>query len=88
MYFSGMFNSDFCIFLNSFSLPNQETVRLVYYVYLIYVLALSSNVMGALFYFLFAGGGFGLMFLSIIQLILFTPCAFLLWFRPVYKAFR
>uniref|UniRef100_A0A914LTF4 Secretory carrier-associated membrane protein n=3 Tax=Meloidogyne TaxID=189290 RepID=A0A914LTF4_MELIC len=66
----------------------QETVRLVYYVYLIYVLALSSNVMGALFYFLFAGGGFGLMFLSIIQLILFTPCAFLLWFRPVYKAFR
>lgn len=66
----------------------QETVRLVYYVYLVYVLALVANVIGSLFYFVFAGGSFGLLFLAIIQLLLFTPCAFLFWFRPVYKAFR
>lgn len=26
--------------------------------------------------------------LSILWLILFTPCAFLCWYRPIYKAFR
>ncbi|KAI6182460.1 CPL domain containing protein [Aphelenchoides bicaudatus] len=66
----------------------QETVRLVYYVFLVYTLALTINVVASLFYFLFAGGGLGIFFLSCIQLILFTPCAFLFWFRPVYKAFR
>jgi hypothetical protein len=34
---------------------------------------------------LFADGSIGHMFLSIIQLGIFTPCAYLLWFRPVYK---
>ncbi|KAI1715366.1 SCAMP family domain-containing protein [Ditylenchus destructor] len=53
----------------------QETVRLVYYVYLTYVLALVVNVIASLFYMLFA-------------VVLFTPCSFLFWFRPVYKAFR
>lgn len=66
----------------------QETVRLVYYVYLVYVLALVANVVASLLSMLFAAGGFGLMFLAVIQLILFTPCSFLFWFRPVYKAFR
>ncbi|KAG8144934.1 putative Secretory carrier-associated membrane protein [Naja naja] len=32
-----------------------------------------------------AGSNFGM---SILWLILFTPCAFLCWYRPVYKAFR
>jgi len=66
----------------------QETVRMVYYVYLVYVLALVLNLVGALFYKLFAEGSFGLLFLAIVQLLFFTPCAFLFWFRPVYKAFR
>lgn len=31
------------------------------------------------------GVGFGL---SILWLILFSPCSFLCWYRPIYKAFR
>lgn len=66
----------------------QETVRLVYYVFLVYSLALVLNVIASLFYYLFAGGSIGILFLSIIQVILFTPCSFLFWFRPCYKALR
>jgi hypothetical protein len=67
----------------------QETVRLVYYVYLIYVVALLTNVFASLFYFIFtSNGSIGVFFLSIIETILFTPCSFLFWFRPLYKAFR
>ncbi|KAI6181979.1 Secretory carrier-associated membrane protein [Aphelenchoides fujianensis] len=66
----------------------QETVRLIYNVYLVYVLALTVNVVASFFYMLMAGGGIGILLLSVIQLVLFTPCAFLFWFRPVYKAFR
>ncbi|CAJ0573861.1 unnamed protein product, partial [Mesorhabditis spiculigera] len=66
----------------------QKTVTLVYYVFLIYVLALFVNVVTSLFYVLFAKGTIGTLFLAIIQLVLFSPCAFLFWFRPVYKAFR
>lgn len=66
----------------------QETVKTVYYAYLAYVLALVVNAIASLFYFLFANGGIGIFFLSLIQLGLFSPCAFLFWFRPVYKAFR
>lgn len=66
----------------------QETVRLIYNVYLVYILALATNLVGAIFFMLFAAGGIGLLFLSIVELGIFTPCAYMLWFRPVYKAFR
>uniref|UniRef100_A0A914BW09 Secretory carrier-associated membrane protein n=2 Tax=Acrobeloides nanus TaxID=290746 RepID=A0A914BW09_9BILA len=66
----------------------QEIVRFVYYVYLIYVLALVANVASSLFYMLFASGGLGILLLAIIQTIILSPCSFLFWFRPVYKAFR
>lgn len=66
----------------------QRTVTLVYYVFLTYVLALLINVIASLFYMLFGGGDIGIFLLAIIQILLFTPCSFLFWFRPVYKAFR
>ncbi|CAJ0930026.1 unnamed protein product, partial [Mesorhabditis belari] len=66
----------------------QKTVTIVYYVFLTYVLALFINVFASLFYALFGGGSIGVFFLAIIQFILFAPCSFLFWFRPVYKAFR
>lgn len=31
------------------------------------------------------GSGFGL---SILWVLLFTPCSFVCWYRPMYKAFR
>lgn len=66
----------------------QRTVTFVYYVFLTYVFALLLNVVASLFYFLFGGGYVGIFLLAVIQLVLFSPCSFLFWFRPVYKAFR
>ncbi|VDK17269.1 unnamed protein product [Anisakis simplex] len=66
----------------------QRTVTLVYYVFLTYVLALTVNVIASLFFMLFGQGGVAIFLLAIIQLLLFSPCSFLFWFRPVYKAFR
>uniref|UniRef100_A0A8R1HRI5 Secretory carrier-associated membrane protein n=1 Tax=Caenorhabditis japonica TaxID=281687 RepID=A0A8R1HRI5_CAEJA len=66
----------------------QKTVTFAYYVFLVYVLALVVNVVASLFYMIFASGSIGQLFLACIQLALFSPCSFLFWFRPVYKAFR
>ncbi|KAF8365766.1 scm-1 [Pristionchus pacificus] len=66
----------------------QKTVTLVYHAFLVYVLALFVNVVAALFFMLFASGGVGIFMLSIMEFLIFSPCAFLFWFRPVYKAFR
>ncbi|CAI5438686.1 unnamed protein product [Caenorhabditis angaria] len=66
----------------------QKTVTMVYYVFLVYVLALVVNVVASIIYMLCAKGSVGQVFLAIIQLGLFSPCSFLFWFRPVYKAFR
>jgi hypothetical protein len=66
----------------------KETLRLIHSVYSLYVWALRANVVGALGYFFFAGGPIGILFLAMVQLFLFTPCAFCLWFGHVYKAFR
>lgn len=49
---------------------------------------LFLNVLACLAYFIRDAGqgvGFGL---AILWFILFTPCSFLCWYRPVYKAFK
>lgn len=55
---------------------------------------LVLNVVGNLAYFIGSvqsdtkndsGKNFGL---SILYLLLFTPCSFVCWYRPLYKAFR
>ncbi|CAB3407949.1 unnamed protein product [Caenorhabditis bovis] len=66
----------------------QKTVTFVYYVFLLYVLALVVNLFASIMFMIFAKGSVGQVFLAIIELILFSPCSFLFWFRPVYKAFR
>jgi len=59
-----------------------------------YIGTLAVNVIGSLAYFIatIQGGGSqsaGVTFgLSVFFLVLFAPCSFVCWFRPVYKAFR
>ncbi|KAL3866506.1 hypothetical protein ACJMK2_043799 [Sinanodonta woodiana] len=65
----------------------QRTVKFVYYLWMFYFFTLFLNVLGSLAYFIVSSSGvmFGLSFL---WLVLFTPCSFICWYRPLYKAFR
>ncbi|KAK2144880.1 hypothetical protein LSH36_722g01055 [Paralvinella palmiformis] len=73
----------------------QKIVKTVYYLWIAYASLLLLNVIGTLAYFIAAskaghgGGSPGTTFgVSILYLILFTPCSFVCWYRPLYKAFR
>jgi hypothetical protein len=72
----------------------QKVVRTVYYLWLAYVRTLAVNIIGSLAYFIASiqnnvSNSSGMTFgLSIFYLVLFTPCSFVCWFRPLYKAFR
>ncbi|CAK9293815.1 unnamed protein product [Gordionus sp. m RMFG-2023] len=65
----------------------QKIVKTLYYVWLGYVLTIVLNMLASLASFI-TGGSVTLFGLSILWLIMFTPCSFLCWFRPAYKAFR
>ncbi|CAG2218937.1 unnamed protein product [Mytilus edulis] len=66
----------------------QRTVKFVYYLWWFYVLVLLLNVLASLAFFIVDGDGGVTFGLSIVWFVLFTPCSFLCWYRPVYKAFR
>uniref|UniRef100_A0A8C5PQJ0 Secretory carrier-associated membrane protein n=1 Tax=Leptobrachium leishanense TaxID=445787 RepID=A0A8C5PQJ0_9ANUR len=66
----------------------QKTVSMMYYLWLCNAGTLFLNFVACLAWFCVDasnGSGFGL---SILWLLLFTPCSFLCWYRPLYKAFR
>nr|KAF6316548.1 secretory carrier membrane protein 3 [Pipistrellus kuhlii] len=66
----------------------QKTVSTMYYLWMCSTLALLLNFLACLASFCVdtsGGTGFGL---SILWIILFTPCSFVCWYRPMYKAFR
>lgn len=66
----------------------QKTVSTMYYLWMCSTLALLLNFLACLASFCVEtskGAGFGL---SILWVILFTPCSFVCWYRPMYKAFR
>lgn len=66
----------------------QRTVKMLYYLWMFYVVILFLNVLSSLAAYIGCGGNLGTGFgLSILWWILFTPCS-LCWYRPVYKAFR
>lgn len=66
----------------------QETVKRLYYLWLMHAGLLIANLFGATC-FLFGGLDDGSMFgLSLVWTVLFIPLSFLCWFRPAYKAFR
>ncbi|XP_043994132.1 secretory carrier-associated membrane protein 3 [Gambusia affinis] len=66
----------------------QRTVTIMYYFWMFCAFSLVFNLISSLAMFCADpsnGSGFGL---SILWALLFTPCSFLCWYRPVYKAFR
>ncbi|KFD69617.1 hypothetical protein M514_01981 [Trichuris suis] len=65
----------------------QKIVRMGFNLWCIYVLVCFANIIGSLAY--FVTGGSAVQFgLSIIQICVLTPCSFVLWYRPLYKAFK
>ncbi|KAI5614864.1 secretory carrier membrane protein 2 [Silurus asotus] len=67
---------------------HRRLCKMMYYLWMLYCVTLFLNVLACLAYFT-AKADYGVDFgLSILWFILFTPCSFLCWFRPVYKAFR
>ncbi|XP_034968316.1 secretory carrier-associated membrane protein 2 [Zootoca vivipara] len=66
----------------------QRTCKMLYYLWMFHSVTLLLNLLACLAWFTDRserGVDFGL---SILWFVIFTPCAFLCWYRPVYKAFR
>ncbi|XP_029607117.1 secretory carrier-associated membrane protein 4 isoform X2 [Salmo trutta] len=67
--------------------PHRQLVRRVYNLWMLYSVTLCVNVVSCIAW--WAGGGSGANFgLSLLWLVLFSPCSYTCWFRPLYKAFR
>ncbi|KAK1883561.1 Secretory carrier-associated membrane protein 1 [Dissostichus eleginoides] len=66
----------------------QKTVKIMYYLWMFHTGTLLVNLVGCLAWFCVdtsRGVDFGL---SILWFLLFTPCSFVCWYRPLYGAFR
>ncbi|XP_059154184.1 secretory carrier-associated membrane protein 1-like isoform X4 [Physella acuta] len=67
----------------------QRIVKIAYYLWWFHVFVLFLNILGSMAYFITDSSSGGATFgLSILWFILFTPCSFVCWYRPLYKAFR
>ncbi|XP_035636251.1 secretory carrier-associated membrane protein 4-like [Oncorhynchus keta] len=67
--------------------PHRQLVRRVYNLWMLYSVTLCVNVVSCIAW--WAGGGSAANFgLSLLWLLLFSPCSYTCWFRPLYKAFR
>ncbi|KAG8131013.1 putative Secretory carrier-associated membrane protein [Naja naja] len=65
----------------------QKTVKIMYYLWMFHAVTLFLNIFGCLAWFCLQpsrGVDFGL---SILWFLLFTPCSFVCWYRPLYGAF-
>lgn len=66
----------------------QRVCKMMYYLWMFNCVTLFFNLLACLAYFIALpthGVDFGL---SILWFILFAPCSFLCWYRPVYNAFK
>ncbi|CAL8243401.1 unnamed protein product [Lota lota] len=59
----------------------------MYHLWIMNSATLVVNLIGC-FAWMFAGGGVTNFGLAIIWLLMFTPCSYVCWFRPIYKAFK
>ncbi|CAJ0968646.1 unnamed protein product [Ranitomeya imitator] len=65
----------------------QKTVKIMYYLWMFHTVTLFVNIFGCLAWFCIdtsRGVDFGL---AILWFLLFTPCSFVCWYRPLYGAF-
>nr|XP_057920074.1 secretory carrier-associated membrane protein 1-like isoform X2 [Doryrhamphus excisus] len=66
----------------------QKTVKIMYYLWMFHTGVLLANLVGCLAWFCIdssRGIDFGM---AILWFLIFTPCSFVCWYRPVYGAFR
>uniref|UniRef100_A0A674HIL9 Secretory carrier-associated membrane protein n=1 Tax=Taeniopygia guttata TaxID=59729 RepID=A0A674HIL9_TAEGU len=74
-------------FADEIPIDYQFLVKRIYHVWIFYCITLAVNLIACLAWWI--GGGYGVNFgLAILWLILFSPCGYVCWFRPAYKAFR
>ncbi|NXX73472.1 SCAM4 protein, partial [Urocolius indicus] len=74
-------------FADEIPIDYQSLVKRIYHVWIFYCITLVVNIIACLAWWI--GGGYGVNFgLAILWLILFSPCGYVCWFRPAYKAFR
>ncbi|KAK9409147.1 secretory carrier-associated membrane protein 4 [Crotalus adamanteus] len=74
-------------FTDEIPIDYQTLVRRIYRLWIFYCITLSVNLIASLAWWI--GGDTGTNFgLAILWLVLFSPCSYVCWFRPVYKAFR
>ncbi|XP_077178642.1 secretory carrier-associated membrane protein 3 isoform X2 [Paroedura picta] len=69
-------------------IESQKTVTTMYYLWMASVGTLFLNFLASLAWFCVNSGGGSGFGLSILWALIFTPCSFLCWYRPMYKAFR
>ncbi|XP_040198899.1 secretory carrier-associated membrane protein 2 [Rana temporaria] len=67
----------------------QRVCKMLYYLWMFHGFTLFLNLLACLAYFTSNSATGGVDFgLSILWFVMFTPCAFVCWYRPIYKAFR
>ncbi|KAF7652287.1 hypothetical protein LDENG_00098780 [Lucifuga dentata] len=68
---------------------SQRVCKMIYYLWMFSCVTLFLNMLACLAYFTTDASAHGMDFgLSILWFILFSPCSFLCWYRPIYKAFK
>uniref|UniRef100_A0A0G2JY82 Secretory carrier-associated membrane protein n=1 Tax=Rattus norvegicus TaxID=10116 RepID=A0A0G2JY82_RAT len=65
----------------------QKTVKLMYYLWMFHAVTLFLNIFGCLAWFCVDSSRAVDFGLSILWFLLFTPCSFVCWYRPLYGAF-
>lgn len=74
-------------FSDEIPVEHQVLVKRIYRLWMFYCTTLGVNLVACLAWWIAGGAGanFGL---AMLWLVLFTPCSYVCWFRPAYKAFR
>ncbi|KAL1782607.1 secretory carrier-associated membrane protein 2 [Sigmodon hispidus] len=66
----------------------QRICKMLYYLWMLHSVTLFLNLLACLAWFTSNAANGTAFGLSILWFVIFTPCAFLCWYRPIYKAFR